>query len=179
MAATWKAPPGYSGWEVSSDGKVRKHGEIKTPFKMNTGYLAVSIHRAPVTVHRLVCMAFHGMPPEGKPYACHKDGNPLNNAKDNLYWGSAQDNAEDARLHGTLATGVRHGAHMHPDKFDGTFGGNGGAARRKLTVDQAAFVRENYTPRHPILNGKALAEKFGVDPATIRKVHAGTTYAGV
>ena len=53
------------------------------------------------TVHRLVCEAFHGPPPEGKPLACHKDGDTLNNRADNLYWGSPEDNMQDALRHGT------------------------------------------------------------------------------
>jgi hypothetical protein len=37
-------------------------------------------------IHRLVCEAFHGPAPEGKPYALHIDENPLNNRADNLKW---------------------------------------------------------------------------------------------
>lgn len=51
-------------------------------------------------VSRLVCEAFHGPAPEGKPFVLHGDGNPLNNFKDNLRWGSPADNMQDRINHG-------------------------------------------------------------------------------
>jgi len=38
-------------------------------------------------VHRLVCMAFHGVPKDDRK-ACHKDDDGMNNRADNLEWGS-------------------------------------------------------------------------------------------
>lgn len=49
--------------------------------------------------------------------ALHSDGDPTNFTPENLYWGDHVDNAEDARKHGTLATGDRHGSHTHPENF--------------------------------------------------------------
>lgn len=43
-------------------------------------------------VHRLVCEAFHGPPPEGKPFVLHADENSLNNRPENLSWGSQKEN---------------------------------------------------------------------------------------
>lgn len=172
----WRVVPDSPDWEASSLGNVRHHGVPKIPFKMNTGYMAVSINRAPVTVHRMVCKAFHGMPPADKPMALHLNGEADLNQADNLYWGDAVDNAEDARKHGTMATGSRHGAYTRPEKFKGHLLAT---HTRKLNPSQVDFIRKNYQPRHPDFSGKALSEKFNVDPATIRKVHAGTTYTGV
>lgn len=54
------------------------------------------------SVHRLVCMAFHGLP-EGKQEASHLDGNPKNNAPSNLAWASHSENEQHKKLHGTYA----------------------------------------------------------------------------
>jgi len=50
----------------------------------------------PVSVHRLVCKAFHGMSPEGKPWVNHKDGIKLNNHYTNLEWSSISENIQHA-----------------------------------------------------------------------------------
>lgn len=43
-------------------------------------------------VHRLVCEAFHGPPPEGKTYVLHLDEDAHNNKPENLRWGSQKEN---------------------------------------------------------------------------------------
>jgi hypothetical protein len=43
-------------------------------------------------IHRLVCEAFHGPAPEGKPYALHRDEDGANNRPENLYWGTQKEN---------------------------------------------------------------------------------------
>ena len=43
-------------------------------------------------VHRLVCRAFHGDPPEGKNVVLHLDENALNNKPENLRWGTQKEN---------------------------------------------------------------------------------------
>ena len=43
-------------------------------------------------IHRLVCEAFHGPAPEGKPFVLHADENSLNNRPENLSWGSQKEN---------------------------------------------------------------------------------------
>lgn len=45
-----------------------------------------------IKVHRLVCEAFHGPSPEGKPYVLHRDEDSTNNLKSNLYWGTQKEN---------------------------------------------------------------------------------------
>lgn len=48
--------------------------------------------RGTVRVARLVCLAFHGDPPLGKPNVLHIDENSRNNKPDNLKWGSQKEN---------------------------------------------------------------------------------------
>lgn len=43
-------------------------------------------------VHRLVCEAFHGPPPEGKVYVLHLDEDAHNNKPENLRWGTQKEN---------------------------------------------------------------------------------------
>lgn len=55
-------------------------------------------------VQILVCEAFHGPRPEGH-YACHRDGDGLNNRSSNLYWGTPLENAADTKRHGRQVMG--------------------------------------------------------------------------
>lgn len=119
MSEIWKPAPGYEGfYEVSSEGNVRsverqirkttgkvntyRGRDIKT--RLRTGYpsfvAATGADKKDVTVHRLVCEAFHGPAPEGKPLACHANGVKTDNRSENLYWGSYQDNQLDTIKHG-------------------------------------------------------------------------------
>lgn len=43
-------------------------------------------------VARLICEAFHGAPPVGRPYCLHADENSRNNRPDNLSWGTQKEN---------------------------------------------------------------------------------------
>jgi hypothetical protein len=43
-------------------------------------------------VARLVCAAFHGLPPEEMPYCLHIDENARNNRPENLKWGTQKEN---------------------------------------------------------------------------------------
>lgn len=115
----WRPIPFAPGYEVSDVGRVRCWLAPRTGATLTTprdirgadyfGYRNMFIHVRGVTsrvfgVHRLVLFAFRGDPPAGKPFACHRDGNPANNRLENLYWGSPADNAADA---------VRHGRYPH------------------------------------------------------------------
>lgn len=43
-------------------------------------------------VHRLICEAFHGPPPDGQNVCLHIDENSANNRADNLKWGTQKEN---------------------------------------------------------------------------------------
>lgn len=43
-------------------------------------------------IHRLVCEAFHGPAPEGKPVVIHIDEDATNNRPENLRWGTQKEN---------------------------------------------------------------------------------------
>lgn len=122
----WRSIPGYEGlYEISSIGRVRSLDRTVRHWRGGESHLRGKIKRTPIdgqgyrvvnlaqegkqrtmAVHRLVALAFLGTPPGGT-MVCHGDGDCLNNQADNLYYGTAEDNAQDR---------VRHGRHFHANK---------------------------------------------------------------
>lgn len=76
------------------------------------GYLTISLShqgkKVTKGVHRLVCMAFHGMPTPATLVARHLNGNPQDNRPENLAWGDQYENWQDRRFHGTVLYGEDH-----------------------------------------------------------------------
>lgn len=112
------------------------------------GYFIIRLKRGNRKVclkaHRLICGAFHGLCPPNMMIR-HLDGNRTNNIPDNLYWGTAQDNSDDKKLHGTMCVKEKHG-------------------RAKLTQAQVDLIRLQYA------NGQkqqTIAKKFGVSQSVI------------
>lgn len=114
--------------------------------------LGVRVHgkkaRRRYSVHRLVCLAFHGRPEDGANVTRHLNGISRDNRAANLKWGTHADNAQDAIRHGTFGKGMR-------------------AHRRKLTDEQVLEIRRR------LLDGEedcALATEFGVSRYYPRKL---------
>ena len=76
------------------------------------GYQNISMshqnHKVTQNVHRLICMAFHGMPPFPSSQTRHLDGNPGNNLPGNLKWGTQEENWMDRKVHGRGTEGEKH-----------------------------------------------------------------------
>lgn len=96
----WKDIPGLYGiYQASSLGRIRSvrggNTRILSLFGAGRRYesITMSVNGIRVTrfVHRLVCLAFHGLPEKGMQVD-HIDGNPRNNREDNLRWCSAREN---------------------------------------------------------------------------------------
>jgi hypothetical protein len=108
----WRSIPGFSAYEASEDGLVRRAGKtapLKSAVDAATGYAKLTLYNdegelKTVSVHRMVCTAFHGSPPEGAQ-ACHRNGVKTRNAASNLYWGSQHQNAADRKAHDGQALG--------------------------------------------------------------------------
>ena len=110
MKTIWKKIPKYPDYSASSLGQIRNDRTmhiLKHENKINgAGYYGVAIGRKRGDmVHRLVCMAFHGMPTEDRPTVNHKNCNKLDNRPENLEWMSQMENATHMRQMG------RHDAH--------------------------------------------------------------------
>lgn len=123
----WRKIPGWDRYEASEAGFVRsrdmtvgakggacavRKGRVLTPVKASNGYWVVTVtdgaNRRQQAVHRLVAMAFHGVPPYANAHVLHGDGDKNNNAADNLRWGTAADNHADTKRHGRRLSGERH-----------------------------------------------------------------------
>lgn len=112
----WLPIPEWPHYEVSDLGrmrtyKVRYSRRISSKPSLMKGEIIGGYARVLLTkrnprqsklflVHRLVLMAFVGMPPEGM-MALHNNGNSLDSRLCNLRWGDASQNQIDSILHGT------------------------------------------------------------------------------
>jgi hypothetical protein len=107
----WRDIPGHPGYQASDDGRVRSvdrtvinalgvtrtlKSVVLKPARDRGGYSRVSLG----LVHRLVCMAFHGLPADPKLHAAHLDGDNQNNRPANLYWATVAENNRDVVRHG-------------------------------------------------------------------------------
>ncbi len=173
----WLPVVGHEGrYEVSSLGRVQSldrtvqispskqsptghsvfaPGQLLRPGRASNGYLTVTIDGKSWPVQWLVAAAFIGPRPDGL-LVLHGDGNRQNNADWNLCYGTHEDNAADALLHGRRTRGERFSS-------------------AKLTDLSAAAVRA--------LKGRwpqsELALLFGVSPAAVQAVHDGRTWKHV
>lgn len=131
------------------------------PTSDEDGYLRVFIYsngsRQRRAVHRLVLLAFVGPCPPGLE-ACHKDGNPANNALTNLRWDTHQNNINDRSRLGRTARGERVGG-------------------AKLTPERVLDIREKLASGEWSL--AALGRLHGVSPDTIRKIARGLIWRHV
>lgn len=95
----WVRCPDFPRYLVSSMGRFRRAdtGRMMSLSKDINGYpvaqLTVDKKQKAVLAHRLVCKAFHGSHPIGKPMVNHIDGSRANNAASNLEWVSRSSNA--------------------------------------------------------------------------------------
>ena len=144
----WRPIPGYSGYEASSLGRIRSRQKVLSQYGKRYLHVSTSPRRngsCHTSVHVLVALAFHGERPEGHQ-AAHRDDDKTNNRPGNLRWATPLENHADMVVSGTHAKGEGHGM-------------------SKLTAADVLMIRE--------VDGetrKALAERFGVDVSTIRRV---------
>lgn len=133
--------------ENSKGVKVLRVGQTIKPSLNSTDRWTVSIwvngKAKRCAVHRLICEAFHGPAPEGKPWALHRNGQHQDNRPGNLYWGDAQDNVDDMMRHGThyeSAKGTCVRGHLKTEEnWYPRPDGNGGQCRKcnKLRAQEA------------------------------------------
>ncbi len=160
--------PGFSGYSVDDDGVIWSPGSWRgwgrramRPVADKDGYLKVRLtapgkKRRKLSVHVLVCIAFHGPRPPGMVVR-HIDGRKANNRPGNLAWGTSQDNVDDRSRHRTAAMGERHG-------------------RSKLTERQAVEIRRR---REGGESTKSLGAEFMVSPMQVRNIANRTSWSHV
>ncbi len=169
----WKTIPGFSRYEASEDGAVRKSlqarpskggrnhknpGELLNPtFNDNKDkYLVVHLQRdnggsKVCKIHTLIAITFHG--PKLDRYSCalHKDDDKYNNHYSNIYWGTKQQNSIDRTK-------------------------NGRCGNSKLTANQVKEIREL---RSQGWLQRDLATKFNISLEAISQMLCGKSYTWV
>ena len=117
MNEVWENIPGYPSYQASSAGRIRRRAG--TPRCLSDRILAPKTRQArpgflpyrdvalseggvvkTETVHKLVCLAFHGDRPSAAHEVAHKDGDPANNEATNIRWATVSENKSDYVLHG-------------------------------------------------------------------------------
>lgn len=121
MTEIWKPVPALPGLEASSEGRLRRvwcparpvpEPRVLAGHVGNLGYreycFLIDGKSMRFLGHRLVCSAFHGLPPTSYHQCAHGDANRLNNRPDNLRWATHAENVEDRNRHGNTLAGVTH-----------------------------------------------------------------------
>lgn len=155
---TWKKVPGFSDYEASESGCLRKGGRRIAANVGSHGYLMVNMKgddgkRGAHLLHVVIATAFHGPRPENLD-CCHNDGDPYNVAKYNLRWDTRKNNIADQKKHGTF-------------KWHG---------RKKLQPQDIASVRERLAKGE---TAASIAAEYGVHHTTINAVDAGRSWTEV
>lgn len=153
----WKPIPNYEGhYEASNWGRVSslKYGDrrLMSPHKRSDGRLSIQLHLnnkyKGFRVHQLIASAFlTGYIPLYE--INHKDGNPLNNAPDNLEWVTHQENMKhsyDNKLHPRKET---HGI-------------------AKVTSYQVDKIRRFYAEKR--FTQYELADIYGINQPTVSRI---------
>lgn len=154
---TWLPIDGCPGYEVSSDGRVRsvRYRTLKSNGRYHTragqvlklrmspdGYPKVRIYKGAYTVHRLVCIAFHGPQPDEDVEVRHLNGIKTDNRVANLAWGTRSENMRDNVRHGVNFLASRtHCNWGHPFNQENTRIVNG---RRTCIECHRRSCREHY-----------------------------------
>lgn len=159
----WKQIEGYSNYEVSDCGQVRKKSGKLLSQSNCCGYKVVTLFTGSsprgFRVHRLVAMAF--LPPPASTemsLVAHNDGSRDNNHYGNLRWDTCKGNLADRKKHGTTLDGARNG-------------------RAKLSAEQVDLIRKRYIPGHRENSAAALAREFGVSDVAVIKAFRGENWA--
>lgn len=183
-AEAWRPVVGFPDYAVSDMGRIKRVTKdarghlprILKPSVGNHGYEDVCLMKDGVRyrrlVHRLVCEAFHGPPPTPGHQAAHGDGTRRNNRADNLRWATRSENMEDSRLHGSMALGAKHGRTVCPERTPrGERHGHAKLTDADVLAIRAAEARPG--------SGRALAEAYGVCPASICQIRSRKTWKHV
>ena len=160
----WVDIEDFPNYQVSNKGRVRnkRNGYILKPFADRYGYLRLSIGNTDnVYIHKLVCQAFNGNPPNYNYQINHIDSNRQNNCASNLEWVTHQDNIRYSSLAGRYNIGKHRGSH------------NG---RSKLCEQDVAAIRQMLNSKMPVSH---LARQFGVGWTTIQHIKNGDTWVGI
>lgn len=162
----WRDVAGYENYfQISDLGRLRskRTNKILSQTISKTGYYT---HATKIggrkgksicfKIHRLVCKAFHPNP-ENKKSVNHKDGNKLNNHKDNVEWATQHENMTHA-----VSTGLL----VNPKGEENN--------KAKLSEKDVIQIRMEYETTK--ISQRALAKKYEVSRWTIQDIVTYTTW---
>lgn len=138
-AEVWRPVTGFEGrYEVSDQGRVRTaEGYGRVAFrKLNASgrYLTVCVSVGPyqrrnLTVHRMVCEAFHGPMPAWADRVRHLNDEKHDNRAVNLAWGTHADNMRDRVRNGRDPEARRTSCDRGHPYIEGSYSVSRGARR--------------------------------------------------
>jgi len=150
--------PGYPGYMACNQGYIySKTRNRNKPMYMKLYYppgtkgtprYRISLNNKTRQVHRLICLAFHGLPLPHQTECRHLNGNGTDNRPENLCWGTRQENIRDAQRLGEFSK------------------------RSKLNPEIVMELRNSYP-----FNMAEKARSLGVNETTIRDALSGVNYA--
>ena len=160
----WKKIPGFSMYEVSDTGLVRRSDKLhpRVILKprslvstfLNAGYQMCHLlddvgKRRMLTCNHIVALAFVGPRPSEKHDALHWDDNRSNNNPTNIRWGTDQDNANDK---------IRNGRQPRGQEIWSS----------KLTPKMVKEIRTRYKPRN--VTAGQLSKAYGIGMTTVYSI---------
>jgi hypothetical protein len=179
----WRPVEGFSNYEVSNLGRVRKayssstylSGYVLKTVTDPKGYVYVRLYKRRqynFFVHRLVAAAFIGMPPAADYQVNHKDGDKSNNQPHNLEWVTRAENMRHAVEAGLSPSGDRHSSRLYPESVPR--GSRSGMS--KLKEEDIPDIRRLIAMKVPVTR---IAAVLGVTRGTIRAIKDGITWTHV
>ncbi len=147
----------YSAWTNNGIKEGKRH-KI-SPRKWKNGYVGLQVRVANQTylntsIHRLICIAFHGVPLLGQEVS-HINGKRDDNRANNLMWESRSDNHKRKIAHGTTDRGSKN-------------------SRASLTHEQVKVIKRMLVNKQ--YTHQEIATQYGVSRGTISKINNGSRY---
>ena len=147
-----------------------------TAGKVSAGYGAILLphsisgaKKAQVPAHRLVCLIFHGPPPDADHFALHSCDNPPCCNPRHLRWGTHDENMVDAVERDRLKDNISKFNQSERNR-----GENHHASR--LTERQVREIKARLSAGEAV---RAVAREFGVWENSVRQIRDGKTWRWV
>lgn len=161
---TWEEIPNFEGYYASKDGHILSLKDNTNPIVLKplmekkNRHLYVYLYDGSgnsqkMYLHRLVLMAWVGLPKEGQ-VGRHLNDIPQDNRLENLSWGSVADNMADKIRNGGQTRGENHPSH-------------------RLTEKKVIEIRKRYAMGE---SSRTLSEEYGISHTNILEAVRGKSW---